>query len=91
MLRNRIETIDYKELTPTVILRKSKGRINVMAIVANRLLTIRKRKANQPGVKTAYTASPNLGYGFNKGGYALNRNGVPIDINGRNALAFKNK
>jgi hypothetical protein len=86
MLRNRLPHVD-KELTPTLIIRRSRGRINVMTIVANRLLTIRKRKANQPNIKQTYGAGSNIGYGFNKGGYPLNRNGVPIDSKGRNALA----
>lgn len=91
MLRNRLPHVEYKELTPTVIIRRSRGRINVMAIVANRLLTIKKRKANQPSIKQTYNAGSNIGYGFNKGGYPLNRNGVPINSNGRNPLEGKIK
>lgn len=90
MLRNRIETIDYKELTPTVIFRKSRNRVNVMAIVANRLGAIKKRSK---GINIAhpneYAHLKTYKNRYTKGGFAVNRNGMPININGKNPLTFR--
>ncbi len=84
MLKNKLPNREYKELTPEVIIRKSHSRINVMAIVANRLLAIKKRAK---GITIQY---PNEGahlitkrHRYTKGGYALNLNGMPISKNGK--------
>jgi len=87
MLKNRIPHKEYKELTPTIILRKSRGRTDVNKIIASRLATIKARKAEQPALNSTFASS---GYGMTKGGFARDRNGKPRRRSGANPLSSRN-
>jgi len=88
MLKNRIKGKIYEDLVPTVIIRKSRRRININKIVEARLTKMWKRELDLPIMKNnqATISTLNKNYKYSKGGYALAKNGVPLNNNGINAL-----
>ena len=76
-----------EQVVPNVLLRKSKGRINVQKVVNTRLNLIAKRKEEQPLlISTLPYPTANKNHKFSKGGYPLNKNSMPLNENNTNAL-----
>ena len=52
------------------------------------MITLKGDKKEYP-LEFAIAKNGNSKLGYSKGGYPLNQNGMPMDKNGRNALATK--
>lgn len=81
MLKDRIKGKIYKDMIPTVIIRKSRGRLDINKIIKARLTKIWTRRLDQPSVKSMYALFPTLNKNnkYTKGGYSLSKNGVPLN------------